>query len=367
VISWRLTVRRSAAAAILSVLAVSSAGCAGGQAGAPDGAGPAPTAGPGTGSTAGAAPAGQPRGLFAAPQPWTKDVSGLAPSERSDDIIGALNEMGGWGNGNALQIDFGMALLVADGSAPRQTVTGPADGYCFDGPACDPVPLDMPLPEGGNTEGSPDYTCDPSADDCHLLVVEPATRKLFELYNATRDGENFTARAAFVWDLTKSYPDGMRGDQCTSADAAGFPVAGLLTTADEVARGDVPHALRFILPNERMKAGVFVHPAGHAGGPSSDNPNAPPYGVRFRLKAAFDESAFNPSERVVLTALKTHGMLLSDGGNIPLTFADDRLSDAKWAQLGIQAQSFNSIGPENFEVVDLGPEIPLTYECARTP
>jgi hypothetical protein len=77
-----------------------------------------------------------------------------------------------------------------------------------------------------------------------------------------------------------------------------------------------------------MKSGVYVHPASHAGGPTSDNPDAPPYGARFRLKAAFDETPFKDAERVILRALKTHGMLLSDGGEIALTFADDRHSTA---------------------------------------
>ena len=63
---------------------------------------------------------------------------------------------------------------------------------------------------------------------------------------------------------------------------------------------------------------------GHAGGPESDNPNAPPYGVVFRLRLSFDETAFPASERVILRALKTHGMLLSNGGQIALTFANDR-------------------------------------------
>ena len=79
-----------------------------------------------------------------------------------------------------------------------------------------------------------------------------------------------TTQALFVWDLNKSYPDNLRGDQCTSADAAGFPDQPPLTpTADEVASGAVNHALRFILPNDRMKADVYVHPATHAGGPES--------------------------------------------------------------------------------------------------
>jgi hypothetical protein len=60
-------------------------------------------------------------------------------------------------------------------------------------------------------------------------------------------------------------------------------------------------------------------------------------------------------------------MLLSDGGNIALTFADDRTSTAKWAAQGITAQTFNGIGVNNFEVVDLTAEIALTYDCVRNP
>jgi hypothetical protein len=351
------TARRRRSIVAAAVLVMSSVACANveieGQAG-PAGSNPG-GGGPATGA------------LFTAPEPWTKDVSGLPPSERSDRIITALTNLGGWGNANRLQIDFSMPLLVADASTPRQTITGPPDGYCYNGPDCDPAPLDVPIPSDGNAEGSADYTCDTSADDCHVLVVETAQQRLYELYNTTQNGAAHTALGAFVWDLTKTYPDGMRGDQCTSADAAGFPIAGLLPTADEVAAGNVAHALRFILPNARMKAGVYVHPAGHAGGPTSDNPDAPPYGARFRLKPSFDETPFNASERVILRALKTYGMLLSDGGEIALSFADDRHSAAKWSALDVQPQSFAAISPESFDVVDLGPEIGVTFDCARNP
>jgi hypothetical protein len=318
--------------------------------------------GGGGGSTAGAL-----AGLFEKPHGWNKDVSSLPKSPRSDAITGALTSFGGWGNGNKLQIDFSIALLTADASTPRRTITAPAGGYCYNGPDCDAVPLQMPLPTNGNTEGSADYTCDTANEDCHVLVVERSEKKLYELYNATEAGSNFTALGAFVWDLTKQYGEVLRGDQCTSADAAGLPIAALLPTADEVAAGEVPHALRFILPNTRMKRAVYVRPATHAGGPSSTDPDAPPYGVRLRLKASFDETPYSSGARVILRALKKYGMILSDGGNIALTFADDRLSTAKWSALGITAQTFNSIGVGNFEVVDLGAEIPLTFDCVRAP
>jgi hypothetical protein len=311
-------------------------------------------------------------GLFQQPEPWTENVAALAKSTQSDLIIAALKSSGGWGGG-VLQIDFSIPLFFGNTATPRQTITAPAKGsYCYGGPDCDPVPLQMPLPANGNTEGSTTYVCDTSyktngQGDCHVLVVEQTQKKLYEIYNATKSGSAFTALGAFVWDLTKAYPDNLRGDQCTSADAAGFPIGALLPTADEVAAGAVKHALRFILPNGQMRQHAYVHPASHAGSPSCTDANAPPYGVHFRLKSDFDESSFGAGEKVILEAMKTYGMLLSDGGQIALTFADDRTSTAKWATQGITAQSFESIAVDSFEVVDLGPEIALTDNCVRNP
>ena len=305
-------------------------------------------------------------GIFEAAEPWTEDVSGASPDTRSSAIIAALVASGGWGNGNKLQIDFSIPLFFANGATPRQTITAPSGGYCYGGPDCDAVPLQMPVPTNANIEGSNDLACDVSANDCHMLVVETAEKKLYEIYNSTSTGgSTIAALGAFVWDLTKAYPPSERGDQCTSADAAGFPIAALLPTADEVAAGEVKHALRFILPNARMKQDVYVHPASHAGAPSSTDANAPPYGVRFRLKASFDVATYSTGEKVILASMKKYGMLLSDGGNIALTFADDRTSVAKWADQGITAQSFAAITVDDFEVVDLSAEIPVTDDCVR--
>jgi hypothetical protein len=287
-------------------------------------------------------------------------------------MIAALDSLGGWGGGR-LQIDFSIPLFTANSATPRQTITAPSGAtYCYGGPDCDPVPLQMPLPAGGNAEGSSNYVCDTSyatsgQGDCHVLVVETSQKKLYELYNATSAGSAFTALGAFVWDLTKAYPENLRGDQCTSADAAGFPIAGLLPTADEVAAGAVKHAIRFILPNARMAKDSYIHPASHAGSPDSTNANAPPYGVRFRLKSTFDASSYSAGEQTILKAMKTYGLLLSDGGTIALTFADDRTTTAKWATAGITALSFAAVTVDDFEVVDFSPEIPLTDNCVRNP
>ena len=38
-------------------------------------------------------------------------------------------------------------------------------------------------------------------------------------------------------------------------------------------------------------------------------------GQRFRLEASFDISGFSPTDRVILTALKTYGMFIADNGS----------------------------------------------------
>ena len=57
-------------------------------------------------------------------------------------------------------------------------------------------------------------------------------------------------------------------------------------------------------------------------------------------------------------------MLLSDGGTIPLTFADDRTSTAKWSDLGVTALSFSAITVDDFEVVDFSTPIAVTQTTA---
>jgi serine/threonine-protein kinase len=305
-------------------------------------------------------------GLFSQPEPWTKDVSALPASSESAAIISALNALGGWGT-TSLRTDFSLVVLEAPAGATRVNVVEGSNGYTL--PDCEPLPATMPLPAAGSIEGESGWQCT-QGGDCHVLIVARSERKLYELYQANRQaGGDMETSCLVIWDLDRAYPDNVRGDQCTSVDAAGLPVAALTATPEEVFAGEVPHALRFILPNARMAKGVYVHPASHAGGPSSTNASAPPYGVRFRLKASFDESSLaSPGAKVLARALKKYGMILSDGGNLPLTMGSDTFAQHTWAEVGItDSHALAALTPDDFEVVDLGARIPLTYDCVRNP
>jgi hypothetical protein len=297
-------------------------------------------------------------GLFRAPEPWTKPVAGLPKSDVSDAIIGWLDGSGGWGT-HRLRIDFGLQLLHAEPDAPFVDFT-PTDEFYT--PDCDHVPF--PLPAGGALEDEDGYACTTDGD-CHLLVVHEPSHKLYEMWHANMSGGTLQGGCAAVWDLDRSYTDG-RGENCTSADAGGFPIAAMVWSADEVAKGSIDHAIRFILPNNRIRRHVYVHPATHASGALHGGPDAPPYGVRFRLRADYPlETLPNDAARVVARALQRYGMLLADGGKVPLTALDDRFTEHKWSEVGIGPDTLGDIQVTDMEVVDMGEPLDATGDCVR--
>lgn len=289
--------------------------------------------------------------------PWYTDVTGSPVDAGSATILGAL-QTAGWGF-DRFQIDFSLDVLEADATSPVKAFTPAGDFYS---PDCDAVP--MPVPDGGNVEGESGYACT-NDGDCHLLVVDREASTLYEMWRANIVGTDFQGGCLAVWDMEKVYPAEGRGDQCSSADAAGYPIAPLLFTADEVAAGEIRHALRFALPNESIRDGEFYHPATHATNAGGGGAEAVPYGARLRLKSDFDASAYSPEAQVIIRALQTYGMLLADGGNVTLMGQADTHSTARWADL-LDSHALVGIEPRDFELLALpGDAIPLTFECER--
>ena len=260
-------------------------------------------------------------------------------------IISWLAGAGGWGM-DRMQIDWNMRVVQADASTPfvpfQKTPTlWPLIPTWFQ---------PFLFPPMAASEGQTGYQCDTSQQDCHLIVVDRGHGKLYEAYQANYADNALIANFLAVWDLNRVYPPSRRGDQCTSADAAGLPIAPLLFNADELAAGSINHAIRFILPNPRIRAHVFVHPATHAGAPRGPI-TAPPMGARFRLKASYDLSQLTPAAQVVARAMQKYGMFLSDGGNITLTAQNDADTKAKYADMDFSPHDLQDLKVTDFEVV----------------
>jgi hypothetical protein len=297
--------------------------------------------------------------LFEQPMPWTERVDGEAKSAESDAIIQWLSDNGSWGAGS-FRMDFSIDVLYSDAATPIRSFT-PTDEFYV--PDCDEVPF--PVPVGGNLEGEDGYECTQDGD-CHLLVVHQPTKTLYEMWRANIVGDQFDGGCAATWDLARTYPDSLRGDHCTSADAGGLPITPLLFSADEVAAGEVAHAIRFILPNNRIRNRVFVRPSTHSTGATSGGADAPPYGVRFRLRADYPlESLPTEGARVIARGLQRYGMILSDAGNIALTGLSDRHTAHTWEEVGVDSRSLDALQVSDFEVVQFSAPITWTGDCVR--
>jgi serine/threonine-protein kinase len=274
-------------------------------------------------------------------------------------VIAYLDSVG-WGTG-ALRIDFSIEVLEAASDAPLLAFTPTEDHFL---PDCDLDPV--PVPPGGALEGEAGYECRGDGD-CHLIVVDRSRLRLFEMWRAHIVGNTFLGGCLAVWDMSRVYPPSGRGEQCTSADAAGYPIAPLLFSADEVAAGSIDHAIRFILPNSRIRRGVYVHPATHGTRATSGPPEAPPYGTRLRLRADYPLATLpNEGARTVARAMQRYGMLLADGGQIALTAQGDRFTQAGWAGL-LGPRDLDALRPRDFAMVEGGARIPLTLDCVRNP
>lgn len=291
--------------------------------------------------------------------PWTQDISNAPVDPTSGQIIRFLASAGGWGDGR-MQTDFSIRVVQASPTSPFVPFH---QGPGFFASDSDIVSI-VPLPAGGGLEGQQGYQCPIDQGDCHYIVADRHQAKLYEAWEANYADGALSAQFLAVWDLNRLYPPSGRGEQCTSADAAGLPIAPLLFNADEIAAGSINHALRFVLPNPRIRAGSYVHPATHAGAPRGPV-DAPPMGARFRLKSTFDISQLTPAAQVVAASMQRYGMFLADGGDIALTAQSDQDTTAKYAVLGFGARDLQSIKVTDFEVLDLGPLIRSSHDCVR--
>ena len=274
---------------------------------------------------------------FPADNAWNQNIASAPVDPNSAAIInfiGANDPLHpDFGSGEYNGSSIGIPYIVVDS---QQTPV--AINFTAYGDESDPGP--MPVPANAPIEGYPN----PGSGDRHVLVVDNSTCWLYELYSSypQTDGSWNVASAA-VWDLLA---DEQRPLTWTSADAAGLSIFAGLARYDEVASGEIKHALRFTLQNSRA---AFVPPASHWAA-TSTNANAAPMGMRLRLQASFDVSKFSAANQVILKALQQYGMIMADNGsNMYISGAPDE----RWNNDDLH--SLNQVTASDFEVVQMSP------------
>jgi hypothetical protein len=196
-----------------------------------------------------------------------------------------------------------------------------------------PVPADAPI-EGGGRNGQ---------GDKHVLVLQEGSCKLYELYDARRQGAGWSASNGAVFNLRST---ALRPEGWTSADAAGLPVFPLLVRYPEVASGRIDHALRVTVPE--TQAG-YIHPATHFAS-SSSNQSLPPMGLRLRLKASYSLAGFHGESLIILEALERYGLIVADNGS---PWFITGAPNAHWNDENLE--QIKQVPGSEFEAVETGP------------
>jgi hypothetical protein len=301
-----------------------------GSGGGGGGGTPAPGGGGGTSGGGGSVAGLQ---VFPSDNPWNLDISQEPVDPNSDALIASI------GLDTGLHPDFGtvwngapngIPYVVVSGSQAKVPVTFEYNGESDPGPY--PVPADAPI------EGGPSAT-----GDRHILVIDKDNRKLYELFSAYPEGGGWRAGSGAVFDLTSN---ALRPAGWTSADAAGLPIfPGLVRYDEAVEQGVINHALRFTVSRSRR---AYVHPARHFASSRTDA-NLPPMGMRVRLKASFDVSPFPAPVRVILNAMKKHGMFVADNGS---NWYVSGAPDPRWSDEDLA--TLRQVRGRDFEVVRMG-------------
>jgi hypothetical protein len=201
--------------------------------------------------------------MFPANNHWHASVTRAPVLTNSANLITTVGATRG------LKADFGAGLWEGGPIGIPYVVVAPGQpkvDVTFEY-ADESDPGGYPVPANPPIEGGPD-----GAGDRHILMVEPAECRLYELYSAYPDGDGtWSAGSGAIWDLRSN---AQRPLGWTSADAAGLAILPGLVRYDEVAAGKVEHAIRMTVPLSRR---TYLWPASHYASSSTD-PNRPAMG-----------------------------------------------------------------------------------------
>ncbi len=263
---------------------------------------------------------------------WNQDISALPVHPNSANFVASIgltaHMHADFGSGLYAGGPIGIPYVVVSGNQPTVPVSFDYAGESDPGPY--PLPPQAPVEGGAQSSG-----------DRHVIVINSATCKLYELFAAyPQAGGSWKAGSGATWDLNSN---ALRPQSWTSGDAAGLPMLPGLARYDEIAAGAITHALRVTV--ERTQK-AYIWPARHFASADTD-PNLPPMGLRLRLKASVNIAAYPPQSRIVLAALQHYGMIVADNGaNWFVSGApDDRWNNDDLSQL-------RNIQGSDFEVVD---------------
>jgi hypothetical protein len=267
---------------------------------------------------------------FSADSPWNQRIpDDAAVLAESDELVADLATSSQW-PGFTLNIDtWGIPMFEADETTPLRMVTlTDVVGHGFDAPM--PIPLDA----------EPD-----SEGDHHLCVVDRGSNLTWDLWNASHDGNEWTAGvgANIELDGTGVRPpkDGNQAwQESHGARACGFPLVAGLIRVEEIQSGRIDHALALAYPH--IRSHYYTPPASTAQGTTNEAlpDRGMPCGMRVQLDPDIDIDSLDltPAGTIIARALQEYGAFIADYGGAIVLYADGSPEAVSYWQGGVLAQ-----------------------------
>lgn len=162
-------------------------------------------------------------------------------------------------------------------------------------------------------------------EDGHICIVDPILNLAYEMsrYNGWKSHPP-TCTTFNIWDLKgDGVGDPFEGKKwwARGGKGSGFPLIAGILRPEEIAAGEIRHALTFSFELNRQAAdgrNVFLPPACRSDGRNVGS-QYPMEGMRFQLDpslsdAEFDSWGLTPEAKIVARALQKYGMFLGDNG-----------------------------------------------------
>jgi hypothetical protein len=244
---------------------------------------------------------------------WHADISQLPVHAQSGHWLSHMPEgvhlVPGFGpSPSNSSMPGGIPINVVNGTYPRTAVRFNNVDYSD--------AVTYPLGADTLIEGGGDRTTERRA-----IVVRSDNCQLYETWSTRFKDNEWLARIGVTWNLASNE---LRPKGRISADAAGFPILPGLLRYEETVSGNVDHAIRF---TTNITDRSFLWPARRHAGSVSD-PDYPPAGARFRLKADYSiASGLRSDTKAVLLALKRYGLALVGNG---AAWSIQGTADARW-------------------------------------
>ena len=188
-----------------------------------------------------------------------------------------------------------------------------------------------------------------TGSDAQVIILDPETGREWDLFDTSFDGKTIRATNGSL----------VPGDYRTKEDGhppsrgAGIPYLAMLVRPEEIAQGNIQHALS--MPIRNTDGEFFVPPATKLEFPDQP-PGGIPEGMRFALDVSDQEidqwlaslpdvlpEASRESARIIARALRDYGWFITDtSGSAHLQFEDRLTAQTPWLVLGLGEEDVGS-------------------------